>query len=554
MALSPAANSEGPAANSEGPATKNGSPMPFVRLKLRLIANGLRGRPGRIALFVTGVLVSGIFAVAGYAIFAVPGVLDDGRAAATLLPLGGSALVLGWVVLPLVFFGVDESLDPARFALFPLRRRTLIAGLFTAALVGLPALATLVATAGTVSTAAQLGGGGAALVQFAGIVAGLLLCVAVSRSVTSAFATGLRSRRSRDLAVVLLAVVAALLGPLQLAVLAGLERADWEAFGTVARIAGWTPLGAPYSIGLDVAAGRAWAVPVKLLIVGAAIAGLLWWWSATLERAMLGAAASGRGGEAAETGSPVDRLVGRLLFGRRLPATRFGALVGREVRYWLRETRRRAALITFTVVGLFLPVSVSMSGGSPGLMGGFVGALAAVALANQFGYEGSAYAANMTAGVPGRTEIHSRAAAHALFTVPLLMVVAIVVALVSGRPEGLAAQFGGLVAAYGVGLGVVLPVSVIAAYALPETTSPFALSSGGGAAKGLLTLGAMLATVVVSVPLQVVAFFLGDVWLWLGLPAGIAYGCAAYLIGSGVAGDLLDRRMPELLAAVTPGR
>ena len=33
-------------------------------------------------------------------------------------------IVLGWLFLPLVFFGVDESLDPARFALLPLRRRT----------------------------------------------------------------------------------------------------------------------------------------------------------------------------------------------------------------------------------------------------------------------------------------------------------------------------------------------------------------------------------------------------------------------------------------------
>ncbi|MEV4345393.1 ABC transporter permease [Actinoplanes sp. NPDC049596] len=528
--------------------------LAFVRLKLRLIANGLRGRPGRVALFVTGLLVSGIWAVAGYAIFASPGVLDNEQAAGILLPLGGAALVLGWVVLPLVFFGVDESLDPARFALFPLRRRTLIVGLFVAALVGLPAVATLVATAGAVTTAAHFGGAPAALVQLAGILVGLLLCVAVSRAVTSAFATGLRSRRSRDLAVVLLAVTAALLGPLQLAVLAALQRADWAAFGTVADIAGWTPLGAPFSVGLDVAAGRVWAVPLKLLIACAAIAALLWWWSATLERAMLGAAASGRGGEATETGSPVDRLVGRLLFGRRLPATRFGALVAREVRYWLRETRRRASLITFTVVGLFLPVSISMSSGSVSPVALFVGALAAIGLANQFGYEGSAYAANLTAGVPGRTEIHSRAAAHALFTMPLLVVVAIVATVVGGRPEAIGAQFGGLVAAYGVGLGVVLPISVLAAYALPETTSPFALSSGGGAAKGLLTLGAILATIVVSAPLQVVGFFLGDAWLWLGLPAGIAYGCAAYLIGSGVAGDLLDKRMPEVLAAVTAGR
>ena len=51
--------------------------------------------------------------------------------------------MLGWLLLPLVFFGVDETLDPARFALLPLRRRTLVTGMLAAALVGVPAVATL---------------------------------------------------------------------------------------------------------------------------------------------------------------------------------------------------------------------------------------------------------------------------------------------------------------------------------------------------------------------------------------------------------------------------
>lgn len=522
---------------------------PFLRLKLRLLANGWRGRPARLALFITGVVLAGIFAVAGYAVFAVPGVVGDERAAGLLLPLGGSALVLGWLLLPLLFFGVDESLDPARFALFPLGRRTLIVGLFAAALAGLPALSTLAATAGMVSTVADIGGAGAGVVQLVGVLAGLFVCVAVSRAVTSAFATGLRSRRSRDLAVVLFAVVAALLGPLQLALLAGAERADWGAFAVLADILGWTPLGAPWSLGLEVAAGRLWAVPLKLLIVAATLAGLLWWWSATLERAMLGAASSGssRGGE--HVGSPTG-----LLLGRRLPRSRFGALVAREVRYWWRETRRRASLITFSVAGLFLPVSISLSGGTAGPMAVFVGALAAVALANQFGYEGNALAANMTAGVPGRVEVHSRAAAHAVFVLPLLLLVALVVGVVAGRPERIAGDLGLLLATYGVGLGLVLPVSVRAAYSLPESTSPFAMSSGGGLAKGFLTLGVMVGTLLATVPLQILAWVLGDVWLWIGLPVGAAFGCAAYLIGSQVAGDWLDKRMPEVLAAVTAGR
>jgi ABC-2 type transport system permease protein len=524
----------------------------FVRLKLRILANGLRGQTSRVVLFVLGALVAAGLAVGGWMVFAVPGLLGEERAAGMLLPLGGGVLVLGWLFLPLVLFGVDESLDPARFALLPLRRRTLIAGLFVASLAGIPAVATLVATLGMVDTVRRLGGLGSATVELVGVALGLLLCAAVSRAVTSAFATALRSRRSRDLATVLLAVVAALLGPLQLLAVAGAERADWNRIEEVARVVAWTPFGAPYTIGLDVALGRPWTVPIKLLIVLAAIGGLLWWWSSTVERAMVGAAgASARRSTVA--GSPVSRL----LF-RWLPRTRFGALVAREVRYWWRETRRRATLITFGVVGVFLPALSAVSGASAGtgtgLMLLFVGALAAISLANQFGFEGTAYAANVAAGVPGRVEVRSRATGYSLYVVPLLIVIAIVVGFVTGAPESIPALLGKLAATYGVGLAVVLPISVRAAYALPDTTNPFAMSSGAGLTKGLLTLGAMLATIIVTLPLQLAGALLGDVWLWLGLPIGLGYGAAAYLIGSRLAGTMLDGRAPELLAAVTPNR
>jgi ABC-2 type transport system permease protein len=522
--------------------------LTFVRLKLRLTVNGLRGQPWRVALFVLGMLLGGAFAVSGYAIFAVPGLLDDARVAGMLLPLGGAAIVLGWLFLPLVFFGVDESLDPARFALLPLRRGTLIRGMFVAALAGVPALATMVATLGMVHTAARLGGPVAVLAEVVGVALGLLLCVAVSRALTSAFATALRSRRARDLATVLLALLASLLGPIQLLALAGAQRADWERVADVARVVAWTPLGAPYSLGVDVAAGRAWAVPVKLVILLVTIGGLLWWWSATLERAMLGSATSGAR-ERRRSGSPVEQLVFRFL-----PRTRFGALASREARYWWRETRRRASLITFSVVGIFLPVMLAVTGsGASGLLT-LVGALAAVGLANQFGYEGSAYAANIVAGVDGRTELHARAAGYSMYVVPLLGTIAIVVGVVAGRPGTIPSLLGTLAAAYGSGLAVVLPVSVRGAYALPDSANPFALSSGGGMAKSLLSFGALFTAVIATIPLQVTAHFLGDAWLWIGLPAGAAWGAGAYWTGARLAGNLLDRRMPELLATVTPNR
>ncbi|MFI5936199.1 ABC transporter permease [Actinoplanes sp. NPDC051494] len=521
----------------------------FVRLKLRLLANGLRGRGRRVTMFVLGVLFGTVFGILGYVVFALPGLLHEQRAAEVLLPLGGAALVLGWLFLPLVFFGVDESLDPARFALFPLPRPTLVRGLLAASLAGVPALATFGATLGTVHAAAELGGVVAALAQLLGVAGGIVLCAALCRAVTSAFATALRSRRARDLATVALAGTAGLLGPLQLGLAAAIERADWDRVGRVTDVVAWTPFGAPYTLGLDVAAGRFWAVPVKVLIVVVAVGLLLWWWSASLERAMLGAA--GGGGRAARTTElePVAQLVPRWL-----PSTRFGALAAREMRYWWRETRRRATFITFCVIGLFLPIFLGVTSDSTApsvTILVFVAALAAVSLANQFGFDGSAYAANVVAGVPGRIELAARAAGYAVYVFPALLVFSLVVGGVAGQFGAVPAMFGTVVAAFGVAMGLVLPISVRAAYALPDSASPFAMSSGSGLAKGLLGFAALFGSVLATVPLQIAAFLLGDVWLWIGLPAGIGYGTAAFLLGLRLTGPVLDRRMPELLATVS---
>ncbi|WP_372488431.1 ABC transporter permease [Micromonospora hortensis] len=545
----------------------------FVRLKLRVMGNNFRGQGWRIALFVGGALLGLWFAAAGFFLFAAPGLTDDGRYAVLIAAAGGGLLVLGWLLLPLVFFGVDETLDPARFALLPLPRRTLVTGLFVAALISVPVLAVLIASSGLVLTSWSLGGWSAGLVAVVGVLAGLLLCVAASRAVTSAFATMLRSRRVRDLAAVLLAVTAALLGPLQVFGLAALREADWTRLTGVATVIGWTPLGAPWTVGIDVAQGRVWAAPVKLLITVVALGALLAWWSRSIESAMVGAASAGKAPvRRGVTGGAVAQLFPRVATwaGR----DRFGALVAREARYWWRDARRRANLITIAVVGIFVPVLINVTGGDFAFEDGagltaaasdsspvvvtismlLVGVLAAVTLANQFGFDGSAYAANVVAGVPGRVELRARMTAFSLYVLPMLGVVAVVLSFLLSRPEWIGLTIGGLVATYGAGLAVNSLISVLGAYSLPETSNPFAMNSGAGLAKGLLTLLAMLASVVAAVPMVVAAALLGDAWLWLALPVGAAYGLGAALLGAYLAGDVLDRRQPELLATVTPRR
>ncbi|MFY1625742.1 ABC transporter permease [Micromonospora sp. WMMD723] len=547
------------------------SPRHFVRLKLRVMGNNFRGQGWRVALFVVGVLVGLWFAAGGFLMFAAPGFADEPRYAVMAAAFGGGVLVLGWLLLPLVFFGVDETLDPARFALLPLSRRTLVTGLFAAALVSVPVFAVLVAVTGLVVSAALLGGAVAGVVAALGVVAGVLLCVAASRAVTSAFATMLRSRRVRDLAAVLLAVVAALLGPLQLVVLAAVRTADWDRLVGVARIVGWTPFGAPWTIGLDVAEGRAWAVPVKLLITALTIGALLLWWSRSLESAMVGAASAAPAkARQAPTGGAVAQLFPRAVgWARR---DRFGALVARECRYWWRDARRRANLITIAVVGIFVPVMVNLGGAgfavgeegfeatgdpSPVLLSIsmlFVGVLASVTLANQFGFDGSAYAANVVAGVPGRLELRARMTAFSVYVVPMLGVVSLIISGVLGRPEWFGVAAGALLASYGVGLAINGFISVLGAYSLPETSNPFAMNTGSGIAKSMLTLLSMVGSAAAAVPMVVAAGLLGDVWLWLALPVGAAYGVGAALLGAYLAGDVLDRRMPELLSTVTPRR
>jgi ABC-2 type transport system permease protein len=179
------------------------------------------------------------------------------------------------------------------------------------------------------------------------------------------------------------------------------------------------------------------------------------------------------------------------------------------------------------------------------------GTLAGMLVANQFAYDGTAYASHLLAQVPGRVQMLARAVAVGIVSLPIQLAVVVAVSVLAHSADQLPAGLGLLATAFGVSVAVAGLMSVLAPYPLPESTNPFALNSGGGGAKGLLALVALVATLVLSGPMLALAYYLSP---WLILVIGLAYGLLAARLGAIIGGDRLDRRGPELLAAVSPKR
>ena len=526
----------------------------FVGLKLRMMGHRLRGRARLVVGFVLGAVAGLALAATGFSLFLVSGAISR-DAGFTMAALVGAALTVGWLLLPLLFFGIDDTLDPARFAMFPLRRRTLTVGLLAGSLVGIPGVATAMAMVGLAVAGGLRAGPGGAVVGTAGAVLALLVCVTTSGAVTSAFAGLLRTRRVRDLAAVLLALLAASVGPMNLLISSTVRHTSLGPALRLSRVIGWTPLSAAFVAPYDIESGRPLLALGRLAIPAGTVLVLLWWWSRTMESSMVGASAGPR--VRAVRGGAVATLMPWIL-GPLRPG-RFTAIVAQELRYWSRDARRRAGLISITVGGAVVPVVLRLlparyegHGGAPLPLAVLFSSLTAAALlANQFGFDGSAYSAHLLAMVPGRTDLRARAVAISIVMLPVIVAIVVVVGVLSDDAAALGPALGVVAAAYGSSTGSASVLSVLAPFPVPDTNNVFASGGGTGAAKGLLTFVGMLASAVFASPVVLLALLLPATLSWIALPLGVAWGLGAVLVATYIVGDVLDRRGAELLTEVS---
>ena len=177
----------------------------LVQLKLRLLRNALRLSTGAKVSFILSTIAAGVVAVVTFAGLAA---LRGNAAAVDVTTIVFTVFAFGWLILPLLAFGLDATLDPATLALYPLRTRPLAAGLLAASATGAWPLANVLGLLGV--TAGLAHGAPGLLAAVAAVLLQVLFCIVLARFVTTALAGLLRSRRGKDLAALLILPIFAL--------------------------------------------------------------------------------------------------------------------------------------------------------------------------------------------------------------------------------------------------------------------------------------------------------------------------------------------------------
>lgn len=511
------------------------------RMKLAVLRHSLHGP--RLERLSWGVLfgVAGIAATVwtGLTTFDVPGLGGDLLAGAFLL------WGLGWALGPILFTGEDTTLRPEHFRSLPVTARRLAVGLLGASFVGVPVIVSLLAFTALVAYGARLGPGAAAVAVPATLLQ-LLLVVVVSRLVTAALRTVVRSQLSAALSAVVTGAVMAFfvsgwfvfvnLGDLT-------ERGVPRAVATAVRVApsGWVV------VTVDAAAEGRWVLAagalagMALLTVAAFLA-----WSVLLRRRLTTRPATGRGrvrlaAPAAWAASPV------------------GGVVRKELLTWRRDYTRGGFVyfaFFYSVFVCLYPLTAGVDIALP-LVGVVFVVTATGSTANLYGADGSALWLTLTRPGAARADVRGRQLAWLAVTAPIALLSTLVAVAATGLWATLPGATALVVAVLGAGAGLTVLHSVYRPTAMvdPHKRGDDMFDHSIDWSQFMLLL---VALVVVTAPVW------GLVWLavrqqaiwpqWAALGAAVPLAVACYLGFGALAHRRLAARGPELLNLLRHGR
>ncbi|MFF7386077.1 transporter [Streptomyces griseoluteus] len=520
----------------------------LIRLKLSLLRNGLRQSTGRRAAFVASAVLTLVFALLQMLGFVA--LRFQSHPESVAVP-AVAVLALGWAVMPLFFPGGDETLDPTRLVMLPLRPRTLVRGLLAASLVGIGPVFTLLVLAGC-GLALAHGVGWAFAV--AGVALALGTCVALARAVAAANVRLLTSRKGRDLAVLsglVIAIGAQLVN-------FGAQRLGSGGLGQlrpVADVLAWVPPASALGAVRSASEGSYGVALARLALCALLLVVLVGAWARSLTRLMT--SPDGSTLQAADDGGR-DRASAGLA--RLLPAGRTGAVMERTLRYIWRDPKTKAAWVTSLAIGLIVPVFNAVQGTGSPYFACFASGMLGIQMYNQFGQDTSAFwIVAMTVSSPrdAYTELRGRALALLLITLPYATLVTVVTTALLGDWSRLPEVLGLSLALLGAMLATGAWTSARFPYSIPQEGHKNVAPGQAGLA-WISIFGGMVASALLCSPVIAATIWLnisdgGLRWSWLLLPLGAAYGAALALAGLRLAAPRTAARLPEILVAVSKG-
>ena len=560
----------------------------LVKLKWRLTLNALTKNVWAIigtvfgALYGLGALVMVLAGAVGLGLKAAPDVIG--------LVLGalGALLVAGWAVVPLLVTGVDSTLDPRAMAAWAAPSEGLALGLLAAGALGIPGCITAAVCLIPVLTWLLAGELAAALLALLCAPAALAACVLLSRIIVTAAGIS-SSRRGRETTAII-AFVAFLVvtqAPNLIPRILGDDPTGFlQQLRTLAKVMGLSPFGWAFAAPGLMATGSvlqalalavgAWMLPVILLPLWQRVVGKVMTSPGTSHTRMRAYAASSTGSNARQQGLP-DVLPWARRLGASLPAPA-AAVAARSLRYWRTDPRYLVQFLSALLLPVVIvlgpalnssrfsagvnsqPVDISFAlGHAPAPLLFMAPALAVFmgwVIHDDLGLDSTALWSHISAGIRGAHDRLGRVVGAAVWQVPALVVIDLLMVAWTGRWEALPAVTGACLALYGCALAWSCLASVLLPYeTLAPGDSPMrSRTSGTAFLAALIQMAAILLLLAVCSPVLGVAVYGvvqgAPVWGWVALVAGVVW-CGLLLWGGVVfGGRVLDRRGPQVLATI----
>ncbi len=475
----------------------------------------------------------------------------------TILVMAAAVCIVGWIVVPLMVTGLEDTLDPTRFATLGVSARQIAPGLTVAAFLTVPAL--FFAAMFVVLTGGwRYDGTTARAIATAGSLLTVAVMVLGARVAVAWSARAVNDRRARGLLLLSIGLGIAVLGSVMWVGLR--DGLDDGLQYTVPVLSEWlarTPIGAgmyaPAAFVAGDAAGAVW----RLAMMAATVGLLAWAWKDSIAHALI---------------HPVHRGGGRrrradavLTHASSAPARRWRsggatrAVRARMLVSWATDARYLVGaagvvalpVLFFAVAMPVLSLETRWAFVAPVLLASSIG----WGRHNDVALDNSGLWLDIVSGSRGRAVMLGRMQAVLVWAVPAVLIAVVGVLAWSGRW----ADAPGLIGASLGTLGTTMAVGALSSVLLPYRTAgpgdnPFGAEVGSLGASFLAQMVSSIATLIV-LPLVTVPFILSLTvhagWGWVACVTGVTLGAAAFFAGARLSGTVYDRRSGKLIAAVT---